>query len=71
MSPVWSPRTWPHQRLAAGRGVSQGQRNEAGGAEQMKFAQELLQGLLERLLFWTIAVVIGALVLIVLQWLGW
>lgn len=37
----------------------------------MKFAQELLQGLLERLLFWTIAVVIGALVLIVLQWLGW
>jgi hypothetical protein len=31
----------------------------------MKFAQELLQGLLERLLFWTIAVVIGALVLIV------
>jgi hypothetical protein len=37
----------------------------------VKFAQDVLRGLLERLLFWTIVVVIGALVLIVLQWLGW
>jgi hypothetical protein len=37
----------------------------------MKFAQEVLRGLFERLLFWTIVVVIGAVVLIVLQWLGW
>jgi hypothetical protein len=37
----------------------------------MKLAQEVLRGLFERLLFWTIVVVIGAVVLIVLQWLGW
>jgi hypothetical protein len=37
----------------------------------MKLAQEVLRGLFERLLLWTIVVVIGAVVLIVLQWLGW
>jgi hypothetical protein len=37
----------------------------------MKFMREVVRGLVERLLFWTIVVVIGALVLIVLQWLGW
>jgi hypothetical protein len=37
----------------------------------MKLVQGLLQGFLERLLFWTIVIVAGALALIVLQWLGW
>lgn len=32
---------------------------------------KLLQGFLERMLFWTIVVVLGAVVLIVLQLLGY